>query len=337
MRALRRLGLGAAVLVGAGVLWLGFVWPPPSWWATHWPANTAFMALRASQFRSARRVPPLAYDPVPSDSISPWLRRAAVASEDDAFYLHHGLDYRALREALGYRLATFSWNDGRDRAELWRAIRNAWSRRNKLRGASTITQQLAKNLYLSPSRNPLRKLKEAAIAYRLEWALDKARILDLYLNVAEFGPNLWGVQAASERYYHQGARRLSLEQAALLVATLPHPLTSNPVFRPGRTRWRQQLILLKLGGAPVTIPAEAPEDTVPAALPPGADTLQAPPLPVEPVLPANSMPADSTRADTLRPPGTGPGSDSAAAPGRNPDPAAAPPAPPPPSGARRSP
>jgi monofunctional glycosyltransferase len=337
VRALHRLGLGAAVLVGAGVLWLGFVWPPPSWWATHWPAHTAFMALRASQFRSTRRAPPPAYDPVPPDSISPWLRRAAIASEDDAFYFHHGLDYRALREALGYRLATFSWNDARDRAELWRAIRTGWSRRDKLRGASTITQQLAKNLYLSPSRNPLRKLKEAAIAYRLEWALDKARILDLYLNVAEFGPNLWGVQAASERYYHQSARRLSLEQAALLVATLPHPLTSNPALRPGRTRWRQQLILLKLGGAPVVIPPEASEDTVPAALPPGADTLLAPPLPMEPGLPAPATTADSTRADTLPPPGAAPRSDSAAAPGRTPDSAAVPPSPSPPSGARRSP
>ncbi|OYV64577.1 MAG: hypothetical protein B7Z72_13075, partial [Gemmatimonadetes bacterium 21-71-4] len=220
MRTLRRLAAGAAIALAAFVLWLGFVWPPPSWWRTHWPSHTAFMALRSAQFRSARRTPPRLYHPVPPDSISPWLARAAVASEDDAFYLHHGVDYHALREALGYRLASFAWSDGRDRAELWRAMRHAWARRDKLRGASTITQQLARNLYLSPSRNPLRKLKEAAIAYRLEWALDKARILDLYLNVAEFGPNLWGVEAASERYFHKPAYRLSLEQAALLIATL---------------------------------------------------------------------------------------------------------------------
>jgi monofunctional glycosyltransferase len=324
VRALRRLALVAAVAAAGFILWLGFVWPPPSWWATHWPAHTAFMTLRAAQFHSARRAPPLAYHPVPSDSISLWLRRAAVAGEDDAFYQHHGIDYRAVREALGYRLSTFAWRDARDRAELWRALRHAWARRDKLRGASTITQQLAKNLYLSPSRNPLRKLKEAATAYRLEWALDKARILDLYLNVAEFGPNLWGVEAASERYFHRGARALSLEQAALLVATLPHPLTSNPVFRPGRTVWRQQLILLKLGGAPVVIPPEVPEDTVPA-LPAGADT-------TADTLHAPALPPDTTGADTLKPPAVAPESDSAAAPVVKPDSAAAPPRkiPPPP-------
>ncbi len=323
MRALRRLVTGAAVVLGVFVFWLEFVWPPPSWWATHWPAHTAFMTLRAAQFRSARRAPPLDYRPVPSDSVNPWLRRAAIASEDDAFYQHHGLDYRALREALGYRLGSFSWADARDRAELARAMRHAWSRRDKLRGASTITQQLARNLYLSPSRNPLRKLKEAAIAYRLEWALDKGRILDLYLNVAEFGPNLWGVEAASERYFGRPARRLSLEQAALLVATLPHPLTSNPAYRPGRTEWRQQLILLKLGGAPVVIPPEAPEDTVP----PAADTARLD------TLGSPASPAESTRSDTLPPapaqPDTlPPRNDSAAAPVTRPDTAAVPPSPP---------
>jgi len=320
VRTLRRLAAGAGITAGVFVLWLGCVWPPPSWWRTHWPARTAFMALRAAQFRTARRTPPLAYHPVPADSISPWLRRAAIVSEDDAFYEHHGVDYRALREALGYRLGTFVWSSARDRAELWRALQHAWARREKLRGASTITQQLARNLYLSPSRNPLRKLKEAAIAYRLEWALDKARILDLYLNVAEFGPNVWGVEAASERYFHESARRLPLEQAALLVATLPHPLTSNPAFRPGRTLWRQQLILLKLGGAPVVIPPEAPEDTVPA-LPPGAlDTLP-PPVP-----PPDTMPPDTSRPGAHLP--AAPGNDSAAAPVVRPDSAAAPPSPP---------
>ena len=329
MRTFRRLAAGIALAGGAFLLWLGFVWPPPSWWRTHWPARTAFMVLRESQFRSLRRTPPPAYAPVSADSISPWLRRAAVASEDDAFYQHHGLDYRALREALGYRLAAFSWRDARDRTELWRALRNAWGRRDKLRGASTITQQLAKNLYLSPSRNPLRKLKEAAIAYRLEWALDKARILDLYLNVAEFGPNVWGVEAASERYFDRGARRLSLEQASLLVATLPHPLTSNPDFRPGRTLWRQELILLKLGGAPVAIPPEAPEDAVPApppAAPPTTATLR--------VLP---LPADTGARDTPRPAppaDTGPRNDTAAAPVVRPDSAAEPRSPPAAAGPR---
>src|SRR3989440_12528824 len=112
---------------------------------------------------------------------------------------------------MGYRRDEFTWSNPRDRAELRRAVSRAWTRRDKLRGASTITQQLAKNLYLSPSRNPLRKLKEAVTAYRLEWALPKDRIMALYLNIAEFGPGLWGVEAASRRYFGQGAARLSMD------------------------------------------------------------------------------------------------------------------------------
>ena len=269
---LRRIAAVVMVAAGGFVLWLGFVWPPPSWWQTHWPAQTAFMAMRSQHQGASREATPRRYAPVPADSMSPWLSKAATAGEDDAFYLHHGIDYRALREAIGYRRAAFSWSNPRDRAELWRALGRAWPRRDRLRGASTITQQLARNLYLSPSRNPLRKLKEAVIAYRLEWALDKSRILALYLNVAEFGPNLWGVEAASERYFGKPANRLSLDQAALLIATLPHPLTSNPSFRPGRTRWRQQLILLKLGGAPVVVPPEESEEPAPVLPGPPPDT-----------------------------------------------------------------
>ena len=311
----RRAALGALLVCLACLLWLGFVWPPPSWWRTHWPSETAFMALRAAQLRAAGEAIPRRYHPVDSAAISPWLRRAAVASEDEAFYQHHGVDYRAVREALGYRRPTFSWTDAGDRAELWRAVRWAWRHRGRIRGASTITQQLARNLYLSPSRNPLRKLKEAAIAYRLEWALSKARILDLYLNVAEFGPNLWGVDAASRQYFHQPPGRLALAQAALLIATLPHPLTSNPAFRPGRTVWRQQLILLKLGGAPVTIPFEASEDTLPAPAVLQLDTtaIAVPPLP--------RIPADSSGGSRAAP-GRG-GNDTAAAPAPSPDSAAA--------------
>jgi monofunctional biosynthetic peptidoglycan transglycosylase len=270
-----RLLRGVAAALAVFLLWLTFVWPPPSWWRTHWPQQTAFMAMRERELRAASLSAPRRYRPVPAESMGPWLARAAVAAEDDAFYQHHGIDYRSLREALGYRRPTFSWTSAKDRAELARALGRAWARRDRLRGASTITQQLAKNLYLSPSRNPLRKLKEAVIAYRLEWALSKARILELYLNVAEFGPNLWGVAAASDRYFGEPASRLSLEQAALLVATLPHPLTSNPASHPGRTIWRQQLILRKLGGEPVVIPQEA-EDTLPTPAPATADTSASP-------------------------------------------------------------
>ena len=300
----------AAALVAAFLLWIGLVWPPPLWWRTHWPARTAFMAMRERQLAAAGRPTAPSYDPVGVDSISPWLARAAIAGEDQAFYTHHGIDYHALREAIGYRRPSFSWRNTRDRAELARALAQAWHRRDRLRGASTITQQLAKNLYLSPSRNPLRKLKEAVTAYRLEAALGKARIMELYLNVAEFGPNLWGAAAASRHYFGASPERLTESQAALLAATLPRPLTSNPSFRPGYALARQQLILAKLGGAAVEIPPADVEDTLPGL-----------PALLDSALRSLGLPADSSRAPG---PAAAPKNDSAAA-SPKPDTAAAPP------------
>ena len=263
-RFLLRLLVGVAAAGAAFILWLLVVWPPPSWWRTHWPSETAFMRMRAAQLAAARDTTPRRYRPVPLDSISDWLERAATAGEDDAFFQHHGIDWNALRQALGYRRESFTWSRARDRAELRTALGRAYERRDRLRGASTITQQLAKNLYLSPSRNPLRKIKEAVIAYRLEWSLPKERILALYLNVAELGNNVWGVEAASQAYFGRSAAHVSLDQAALVIATLPHPRTSNPAYRPGRTRWRQQLILRRMAGERLEIPKteeETPEDS----------------------------------------------------------------------------
>jgi monofunctional biosynthetic peptidoglycan transglycosylase len=182
------------------------------------------------------------------------MREAATTGEDARFWNHDGLDYQELRHALGYRRAMFSWDSRRDREELWRVVGGSWERRTALRGASTITQQVAKNLYLSPSRNPLRKLKEAVTAYRLELALGKDRILELYLNLAELGDGIWGVEAASRRYFNTSARRLSDTQAAALAATLPFPLRSNPAYRPVRMRRRQELILRRMRGEPIEIP-----------------------------------------------------------------------------------
>ena len=227
------------------------------------------MAMRRRQADGEVRV---RYQPVPLGQIAPAMREAVLVSEDHRFYVHGGIDYQAIREALGYRRDDFSWSDPRDRGELGRALGNAWSRRAKIRGASTITQQLAKNLYLSPSRNPLRKVKEALTAWRLEAALDKDRILELYLNVVEFGPGIWGVEAASQAYFGKSARRLTDDQAALLAATLPSPLRANPSLRPGRIRWRQQLILRRMHGETIVIP---PAEDV-ESLPPLPDSIPQP-------------------------------------------------------------
>jgi monofunctional biosynthetic peptidoglycan transglycosylase len=200
------------------------------------------------------------YRPVPLASIARPMQQAALVAEDHRFYAHHGIDFQAIREALGYRRDGFTWSVAADRRELRRAIGQGWSRRDRIRGASTITQQLAKNLYLSPSRNPLRKLKEAVTAYRLETALGKGRILELYLNVVEFGPGVWGVEAASRAYYRKPAKSLTSDQAALLAATLPSPLRANPGHRAGRIRWRQELILRRMRGEAVVVPPPEVED-----------------------------------------------------------------------------
>ncbi len=201
------------------------------------------------------------------DEISPLLPRMVIIGEDSRFRTHHGIDFTELGDALGV---------GSGRGP-WATVHAAWRHRDRLRGASTITQQLAKNLYLSPARNPLRKIKEAVTAVELELVLPKDRILELYLNVAEWGPGVWGVTAASEAYFAVGPSQLTEQGAAALAATLPQPRTSNPTFRPARMRARQDLILARYHGVNVSIPP-LPEDL-------GLDTLPAIPPITVPIIP----------------------------------------------------
>lgn len=205
---------------------------------------------------------PPSYRPVPLDSIAPAMIEAVVTAEDARFWRHQGIDWYEVRHALGYRRGEFAWGSAEDLAALWQALGGLPGRKEAVRGASTITQQLAKNLYLSPSRSPLRKLKEAVTAYRLELALPKRRILELYLSVAELGPGVWGVEAASRRYYRTSARWLSQHQAAALAATLPFPRSSNPAYRPVRMRTRQSLILRRMRGERIEVP-QLPEEPIP--------------------------------------------------------------------------
>jgi monofunctional biosynthetic peptidoglycan transglycosylase len=205
------------------------------------------------------------YSPVPLDRMSPTLPQAAIVAEDNNFLEHGGVDFQAIRYALGYPRATFSWTSPRDLWGMSGALVRSGARARQVRGGSTITQQLAKNLYLSPSRNPLRKLKEAVTTYRLEAALGKRRILELYLNVAELGDEVWGVEAAGGRYFGRTAAALTASQSAALAATLPFPLSSNPGLRPARMARRQQTILRRLGRGRVVVPPP------PSAALPGTD------------------------------------------------------------------
>src|SRR5439155_22073535 len=216
------------------------------------------------------------------ESISPVLQRMVIIAEDSRFRSHVGIDLAEIADALGVDAAHGFWS----------AVGAAWRHRDRLRGASTITQQLAKNLYLSSSRNPIRKVKDVVTALQLELALSKDRILELYLNVAEWGPGIWGIDAASRAYFGVPASRLSAEQGAQLAATLPHPRTSNPTFRTERTLERRNLILARYRGVDVYIPPEEETDTipVPTVLVPPVDSLQIDSLP-----PVDSL-QDSTAA-----------------------------------------
>jgi monofunctional biosynthetic peptidoglycan transglycosylase len=164
---------------------------------------------------------------VPLDRISPNLQRAVLAGEDNNFFTHDGFDYEAIQKA-----AEKNWEEGKI-----------------VRGASTITQQLAKNLWLSESRNPLRKLEEVPLTRSLERNLGKWRILEIYLNVIEWGDGIYGAEAASQTYFGVAASRLSPSQAASLAAMIPNPRTVfNPQKNPRAVARRQRLILKYMRG-----------------------------------------------------------------------------------------
>ena len=242
----KRKAVGRAVsgLSILAVAWLLGVWPPPLWWRTHWPSQTAMMRLRGNV---------VSYRPSTLDEFPTVLQRMVVIGEDSRFRTHHGLDFEEIQEALGLDRS----------AGVGQMVRTIWKRRDRLRGASTITQQLAKNLYLSPSRNPLRKVKEAVTALRFELALPKDRILELYCNLVELGPGVWGLSAASAHYFNTSPSQLTEAQAAALAATLPFPLSSNPSYRSTRMLHRRDLILARYHGVDVYIPPEEDFDSVP--------------------------------------------------------------------------
>jgi monofunctional biosynthetic peptidoglycan transglycosylase len=203
---------------------------------------------------------------VPYARISPHLKRAVIVAEDSAFWQHEGIDLEQIRESMEANI------------EQGRAAR----------GASTITQQLAKNLYLSPSRNPVRKLRELIIARRLEAALTKARIFEIYLNVIEWGDGVWGADAAARRYFRVPASALSPAQAALLAGAIVNPRALNPARPTPRLLRRQRIIMRRMGA--VTPPAATPPlpSTLPE-IPPGEapieDELPPPESPPQPETP----------------------------------------------------
>ncbi len=188
------------------------------------------------------------YDWIPLSRMSPDVVQAVILAEDQRFRLHGGVDWLALADEVGYDgEPPFRWTHPSDLVALARAVRRVWRDRAEMKGRSTITQQLAKNLYFTPERSLRRKAGEFVVAQRLEWFLDKDRILELYLNTAEFGPGVFGVEAASRHYFGIGASGLDRQQAATLAATLPHPLSSNLHSAPSQMEARRGRILGMMG------------------------------------------------------------------------------------------
>lgn len=175
------------------------------WYTVVPPRLTPFMAAEQRELRAQESDARVSYEWVPYEQISPNLKRAVIASEDANFMQHSGVEWDAIRKA---------WDYNRRQAEKGSARR---------RGGSTISQQLAKNLFLSDSRSYLRKGQELILTYMIETVMSKKRILELYLNVAQWGTGVFGAQAAARHYYKQDASRISAVQAARLASMLPNP------------------------------------------------------------------------------------------------------------------
>jgi monofunctional biosynthetic peptidoglycan transglycosylase len=171
------------------------------------PKKTALMECREKASKEKGKPYRINQRWVPFSKISSYLIKAVLIAEDDKFWKHEGFDYEAIQKAIEKDLK---------------------ARKYKV-GASTITQQLVKNLYLSPEKSVIRKISEALITWRMEKVLSKRRILELYLNVAEWGEGIFGVEAASRHYFGKSSSELTPEEAARLASVLPNPRKYNPV------------------------------------------------------------------------------------------------------------
>ncbi|MCM2314020.1 MAG: monofunctional biosynthetic peptidoglycan transglycosylase [Thermoanaerobaculia bacterium] len=294
------IALLAAVLLFAAFEWLTF--PDVEKLRKENPKTTAFMELRRKQLRKQGKSDELQRRWVPYDRISPNLRRAVIVSEDSAFYDHEGVDVDELKKSFETNLE-----------------------KGKLaRGGSTITQQLAKNLYLSPSKNPYRKVRELLITRALERELTKKRILEIYLNSVEFGERVYGAEAAARFYFKKPASALTPSEAALLAGCLPNPRKMNPGAPNKRLRARQRIILSRMTrwgryfeqqvlSAPPP-PRAADEETPPAettgsspddaGAPPAAVSTDEPPPSEESTapLPTTAVDTSATETETAPPP-----------------------------------
>lgn len=199
----------ALLVLLVDLIYLATIWPDWTPYVSGPVPKSRFIQVYEEQRAEHNDWPNLRWQPVSISSLPPAMLRAVIVAEDSRFYQHGGFDIAAIREAFDYNL---------EKGRL-------------ARGASTISQQTAKNLFLTPSRNPIRKWHETVLTWGLEQNLSKQRILEIYLNSAEFGQGIYGVQAAAEFYWGIPAARMTVTQAAELAACLPSPRKNNPDLR----------------------------------------------------------------------------------------------------------
>lgn len=211
------------LLLLLGVIGYIFIYPlliPIDYLKKENPKLTAMMKYRMKQWEREGKNIQIRQVWVPLSKISPYLIKAVLIGEDDKFFRHEGFDFEAMQKALEKNLKA-----------------------GKIKyGGSTISQQTAKNLFLSPSKNPVRKFQEAILTWRLERALTKKRILEIYLNIAEWGEGIFGIEAASRHYYGKPASALNPWEAARLAAILPNPIKYNPLKATSYVEKRAKLI-----------------------------------------------------------------------------------------------
>ena len=217
------LGLAILLLYQAGLLVMIV------WFNFQNPGDSAFMRATLTELRATDPHASLKQHWVPYNQISTSLKRAVIASEDANFISHEGIEWDAIRKAWEYNL------------------KQASQGKSKIRGGSTITQQLAKNLFLSGSRSYLRKGQEMILAYMIEAVMSKRRILELYLNLAQWGVDVFGAEAAAHHYYRSSAARLNNSQAARLAAMLPGPAYYDEHRNTSYLRKRTAIIEKRMG------------------------------------------------------------------------------------------
>jgi monofunctional biosynthetic peptidoglycan transglycosylase len=213
------IGVPAALAVGMLLIYISL--PDVGDLETNNPRSSALMLQRFREAKQSQRHLVIRHQWVPFNRIPKLLKDTIRVTEDAAFYQHQGLDLNELKAA----------------------IKKNWQKGKYVRGASTISQQLAKNLYLTTDKSILRKIKEFFITRRLEKRLSKNRIFDLYLNVIEFGPGIFGVQAAAQHFFAKDVSQLDIEEMVRLTAVIPKPLKETPTRNSSWIKWKAGWIL----------------------------------------------------------------------------------------------